>query len=358
MPNIKLCIASRPWNEYEVAFGNDPNQKIYMEDVNAEDIRSYVKAKLEDHHDFLRLVTRGVDMASLSSDIVQNAKGVFLWVFLVVRPLISGLKNCDRLMDLKRRLSEIPPDLDGFFRHIFNSLEPFYKRQAARSFQVALAAGRPLSLLNHWFIDLEEDDPEFLVKHKKASTSEKVSGVAVFNWEQRILYQRQMRRCLNARSRGLLEVTTRSVPSARIYGELFRDEYEVDFLHRTVRDFLSTEEMQTQLWNWLHAHRPDFNANLLLCKTVAAEISCSAWSNARHDDPTFPEFETIFFKSARDYHEQLKHNDASPNSLYGMLEDLDFIACSRPPATLRTPDTRQSYHLMGFSSLYGEDSPQ
>jgi NACHT domain len=339
VPNIKLCIASRPWNEYEVAFGKDSTQKLYMEEVNEDDIRTYVKMKLEDHQDFQHLATGDVDVSSLSSEIVQNARGVFLWVFLVVRSLISGLKNCDRLMDLKRRLREIPPDLDGFFRHIFNSLEPVYKRQAARSFQVALAAGRPLSLLNHWFIDLEEEDPEFLLKVKKAAGGEKISGQGIFNWKQRILYHQQMRRRLNARSKGLLEVAVRAVPSARIYGELFRDEYDVDFLHRTVRDFLNTEEMQTQLSNWLRAHRPDFNSNLLLCKTVLAELSCNPWSNVGHDDPTYPELETILFKSARAYHEQLKNSGTAVNSLCDVLEDLDFIACLRFPATIWTPDT-------------------
>lgn len=71
-----------------------------------------------------------------------------------------------------------------------------------------------------------------------------------------------MDRRLTGRCKCLLEVTEDSSQDVA-----FR--YRVDFLHRTVRDFMKTEDMQRMLLTWTSA---SFNADLAICKTTVAEI--------------------------------------------------------------------------------------
>ena len=123
--NVKLCVASRPLNEFESAFGLDQRHKIYMQHLTSADISTFVKDKLEQSPDFKRLKVEGTGVNHLISEITDKAQGVFLWVRLVVQSLLRGLQNADRIMDLRRRLAEYPRDLDNFFRYILDSLTPF-----------------------------------------------------------------------------------------------------------------------------------------------------------------------------------------------------------------------------------------
>lgn len=53
--------------------------------------------------------------ARLASEVVDRASGVFLWVKLAVHSLLEGLGNYDRSIDLERRLSQLPEDLDDLY---------------------------------------------------------------------------------------------------------------------------------------------------------------------------------------------------------------------------------------------------
>jgi hypothetical protein len=83
-PNVKLCIASRPWNVFEAAFGDDPIRKLYLQDLNRPDIALYVKNKLEDRPDFQKLRWQNPEADELIKELMDKSQGVFLWVFLVV----------------------------------------------------------------------------------------------------------------------------------------------------------------------------------------------------------------------------------------------------------------------------------
>lgn len=44
--NIKICVSSRPWNDFDDAFGQDPSRKLIMQDLNYPDIKRFVNDKL------------------------------------------------------------------------------------------------------------------------------------------------------------------------------------------------------------------------------------------------------------------------------------------------------------------------
>ena len=250
--NIKMCVSSRPWNVFEQSLGQNHNHKLYLQDHNVKDIRQYVEDKLTTRRDY-KVQTSDSHIIEITHDIVQRSQGVFLWVFLVVRSLLEGLRNHDRPSQLQTRLQEFPNDLKDFFNHIFESLDPIYKTISAHMFQVALASPTGLNILSYWFLDEEED-------HPGVALSMPVKALKSDQFDFRV---EEVRVRINGRLKGLLEdhgISPQSViPQCG----------NVDFLHRTVRDWLDTSEMQGILTTW---QRKDFDVDLAVCKMSLAEL--------------------------------------------------------------------------------------
>ncbi|KAF2807226.1 uncharacterized protein BDZ99DRAFT_337271, partial [Mytilinidion resinicola] len=255
--NVKICASSRPWNVFEEAFGADPIRKVYLQDVNRDDIRTYVHTNLVQRPEFQKLIERDPRGEEIAREVVDKAQGVFLWVFLVVRSLVEGLQNSDRIIDLQRRLRQFPSDLEAFFMHIFTSLDSIYQAQTARAFQVAIATTEPLAPKIYWFLDMEEEDPDFALKMEQIPESS-----AELHFRTTEIQKR-----LNGRCKGLLEITADEELELPF---LKRDDVKrVDFLHRTVKDFLMSKDMQTLLSSWAGT---TFDANIAICKTLLAQI--------------------------------------------------------------------------------------
>ncbi|KAJ5995764.1 hypothetical protein N7481_002741 [Penicillium waksmanii] len=253
-----LCVASRPWNVFEKALGTDPSRKIYLEHLNKPDIELYVKNTLQDRADFQALAMSDPDATELALDIVQRSNGVFLWVYLVVLLVKQGLVNEDRLVDLKRRVSAYPADLNNFFKHIMDSLDPLYQAQIATGFSVALAAREPLSIVSFWYLDELELDSNVAIAKKIDEPAVKSNRLDSF-WRDEV---RKMEARLNGRFKGLLEIV--KMPKWEVPSDIM-----VEFLHRTVRDFLTTEECQRALKDWTPT---GFDVHSALCNIQLAEI--------------------------------------------------------------------------------------
>jgi hypothetical protein len=80
MANVKMCIASKPWNVFESAFGTSLTDKLYLQDLNSDGIRKYVQDNLESLDEFQLLCSEGVQASDITQEIVYEAHGVFLWV--------------------------------------------------------------------------------------------------------------------------------------------------------------------------------------------------------------------------------------------------------------------------------------
>lgn len=258
--NVKMCVASRPWNIFRDAYGQNPNCRLYLEDLNKQDIGRYVLDCLGARADFQELRQGNAQAAEILEEIVQKSQGVFLWVYLVVRSLIEGLRNEDRLSQLHDRLRSFPSDLEDFFRYIFQSLDTFYRKQLAYMFQITLVRLEPLSPLTYWYLDEQEENPVMALEMPiQAMTSQQI-------------YSQMMKisRCINGRCKGLLEVTP--TISKGSYNS------RVDFLHRTVKDFFMTADMQAIL---KENQGKAFDADLAICKALLAELKSTATMDTR-----------------------------------------------------------------------------
>ena len=250
-PHIKLCVSSRPWNVFEDFFGREVSSKLYMNRLTQKDIRSYVKDLLQGHPRWKELKVENWNAKWLVDQITERAAGVFLWVFLVTRLLRNGLTEYDSFSDMQRRLENIPTDLGMFFKEILESVEPFYHEKMASTLQIALAARQPAPTAIYNFHDEEYEDENYALNLplQPMSPGQVASTRA------------QVTRRLSGRCRGLLEVSNG----------------HVEFLHRSVMDFLRTPEMSSYLNRKAPARS---NANLSLFRAFTAYMKSTK----------FPEF--------------------------------------------------------------------
>jgi hypothetical protein len=246
--NIKVCLSSRTWLVFKDAF--ESNAMLLLEDLTRDDIRRYVEDKLQMNSRFQELCQNDNRCSQFVSEIVGKAKGVFLWVYLVVASLLEGLSNEDDIADLLRRLSDIPADLNPYFRQILSTIDPFYREQSTHMLHVALRSHSTLSLLTLSFTN--EENPDF-------GLALPVSRLPEEDIDRK---NQSMMRRLNSRCKGLLEAQKTGAEKSFYL-------YTVTFLHRTVKEFLLTTEMQ----NLLDTHCVNsFDVDNFLCQSLLAQI--------------------------------------------------------------------------------------
>ncbi|KAL2838588.1 hypothetical protein BJX68DRAFT_272530 [Aspergillus pseudodeflectus] len=172
--NVKLCLASRPWPVFETAFSTGAH--LMLQDLTFPDIVRFTWKNLSSHRGFRSLVAAEENFASsLVLEIAQKSSGVFLWVDLVVKSLLQGFTNADRISDLHRRLEDIPGDLEALYLKMFDSIEPFYYQHSSQYFQIALAATGQLSALTFYFADEEDPTIAFTAPIKPLTDAERLS---------------------------------------------------------------------------------------------------------------------------------------------------------------------------------------
>jgi hypothetical protein len=232
-PNVKLCIASRPWLPFEDVFKQKPS--LLLERLTREDISIYVTEHFHANEHYNRLQDCEPMAASiLIPQVVDKACGVFLWVYLVVESLLEGLSNADRVSNLQARLDALPPDLETLFDVILRRMHPDYFRQACETFRLVRAyreapqhvvlqtdARGNSTLLGLYFADDADTKSSLSAVCKRLSTEDACTRAE------------QMRRRISARSKGLLEVQGK-------YWEPVYD-HTVSFLHRSARDYVESE---------------------------------------------------------------------------------------------------------------------
>ena len=283
--HIKLCLSSRPWLRFEDTFG--PSSDLTLQDLTYRDVKHYIGTKLCESPRYLELEQKEpIFAADLVEEIAKKASGVWLWVHLVVQSLLEGLTNSDKLSDLQKRLRSVPADLEDLYGRMLDSIDDFYLENASQLFQIAIAAQSPPSILGLSFADEEDSLLALRAQIKPLTDDGTLSRCQV------------MKRRLNSRCRGLLEVPSPSCDLARPpldsaklekrleshkeQGSFDQSPHEapksggrtlpgqkVEFLHRTVRDFITKRNVWTRL---TAATKKDFDPNLALCRSYLLQL--------------------------------------------------------------------------------------
>jgi len=311
---VKICVASRPWNVFEDAFGE--RSFLMLQDLTHGDIQAYVDSRFEGNPGFAELEIREPKYArELKNHISKKASGVFLWVYLVVKSLLAGLVNGDRVADLEKRLDLLPPDLEDLYHKMLNSLDPFYYSHASQFFQIIRAAYESPALLTLSFAD---EEPNFVFDCK----------VRPLTREERIARADIMRRRLNSRCKGLLEVASSTAiqhrgietdfPSVSVQFKEAREATlaasTVQYLHRTVKDFLELPSV----WEALIGHGPtNFDPKLALLRGMVSQF--------KHIDPNNLDKDT-FWAAIRTCIEYVSVDEHTEQIVIDILDELNQSA--------------------------------
>jgi hypothetical protein len=133
--SIKIVVSSRPMPVCVQNFCGSP--KLQLHDLTKDDIRAYVDDTIGSHPHIQDLMTMDAQtVQKILRELVDKASGVFLWVVLACRSLLEGFAAFDYPEELRRRVYELPPELEDLFQHMLGKIEPRYQVQAARLLKI------------------------------------------------------------------------------------------------------------------------------------------------------------------------------------------------------------------------------
>ncbi|KAF4913555.1 hypothetical protein CGCVW01_v010858 [Colletotrichum viniferum] len=239
-----ICVSSRPWIEFSDAFENT-EWKLHLHDLSQADIHTFIRDELQGNGRFRRLrsLNEG-DAESLALEIVARAQGVFLWVFLVVRSLLEGLRNEDDIHDLRMRLRALPTGLKDMFKRMLDTIDEFYRKRTSRLFLTMTHAETSFPVLAFYFMEFDDKtlpkEPLPFLRHWP--------NVDMGNEWARALDRKK--RQLVGQCKDLIFISP--VPDAP---DLFNE--RVGFLHRTVVDYIKSKDVRTRLQHTAEDFNPD-----------------------------------------------------------------------------------------------------
>jgi hypothetical protein len=247
--NIKIIVSSRPIPICMQAFSR--KKKLQLQDITRGDIAAYVDDTIRSHEYIERIIAMDEPCVSgILYDLVDKASGVFLWVVLACRSLLEGFAAYDFPEELRRRVDELPPELELLFQHMLYKMEKRYQQLAAKLLRVCYQARLNEDARRQaWALD--STAPKWT---KISADDETVLGLSTLGLalldeygfdlarppDGRALTRHEINaKCnifdarLRSRCCGLLE--TRSLEKLA--------ESTVEFMHRSVFEFLSSEDV-------------------------------------------------------------------------------------------------------------------
>lgn len=301
---VKICVASRPWLQFGNVFGQCKQRMLTLESLTRRDMEIYVRDLLQKDSKFAALLSRQPNAIGLVRDIQDKARGVFLWVVLVVKSLRSGLTLNDSLDDLRRRLDLLPADLKDFFRRMLDTIDENYKLYACRILYLARCAA-PLPLRTLYWVQIESSEQDYAmnnpIRPDAGTDNQRETG----------------RNVLNKWTKDLLEVY-RSGDDSRSSKNIAN--FHIGFIHRTVGDFLSEPDIHKILQS---ESGEGFDPNLSMCRVLLAEAKSVKLESPQS---ALDEFHEI---ARRSIHHAKQYETQHQRGLSSLLRPLDSVISSR-----------------------------
>ena len=263
---IKLCLASRRWTPFREAFAEgNCDGSILLEKHTKRDIERFVKGILEKDKRFTLAEQKDKRYQLFVHEVIERALGVFLWVYLVVNDLLKGLGERNKLEDLQAKLNAMPGDLESYFKRIFDGVPKAHRTESAKVFLLTIHAVQPLSVACYRYLEEEHREPGYALE----------AAIEPMSSQQFASVRDDVRDRINFMCKDLLEVneimTDRSI------------DYQVDFLHRTVRDFLMEKDMHQELVRRAtDDNTTEWNAHQALCYVELARAKSLALESGIH----------------------------------------------------------------------------
>jgi hypothetical protein len=225
---VKMCLSSRPLNEFKDLFQKCP--RFQIDEWTREDISTYVQERLNKNRRYRQLIESPIantEALSLIQNIVTSAEGVFLWVRLVVDDILEGLTDGLFMSELLQRLSRLPRDLSEFFFHSLHKIKDRYRVNSFIMFESVIRSNRPLLL--HELIMIKE-----VARGHHANSSRAIGkDLNDVEFNNSAYNVEGMKRQLRSHGGLFLEVRKKTHLN-------FETDHTVQFLHRTVKEFFLT----------------------------------------------------------------------------------------------------------------------
>lgn len=255
--------------------------------MTSQDIKRFVSESLHENEQF-QLLTAEEPQNSLAliAETVGKADGVFLWVKLVVRSLLTGILNRDSIQELFLRLRSTPPEIEPLYEHLIRRIEPMYLQWTSKAFRIVqsmyqikdVIVNETLTLRGFYFAIC--DDPDF----------ENIHTVSLA-WIHRKCEDTEVH--IVTRCGGLLE-----------HGRAEdREESEVRWFHQTARHFIENSIYGQGI---LQSSETGWTPELAMFKSTALEVVFQKRFHPESEDTVLP---SLFQACLR--YAQRSHNNSS-----------------------------------------------
>ncbi|RBR15606.1 uncharacterized protein FIESC28_07247 [Fusarium coffeatum] len=231
--HVKLCVSSRPRIILDDSF-KDERQCITISDFTTGDMKHYVRMRFKSKEfDKLRAQPGGrEECESIMSKIAENSKGVWLWVYLVTHDLMRAVATYEKPYKLHEILDQFPKELEEYFKYIIDQVEQHYREEMAQIFLITIDEVQPLPVFLFCLLHKEKENENYAID----------GPIKALDFEAVDADRQSMRALVHNRCKDLLVVEDGKHPVVL--------SHPVDFLHRTVRDFLRDcyyDQLKSQL---------------------------------------------------------------------------------------------------------------
>lgn len=250
--SFKICVSSRIENPFMDMFSEDT--RLYLHELTRADMEQYVQGNLQH-------VGTENERQLLASSITAKAKGVFLWVVLVVQNIRKQSDDGARFSRLLAEVQSLPTELNELFQRVLDGLGTRDRQMASHTVSLLLF----LYMIPHaesvelW---LDLSDFYFLEDYESNQRFAESAGFPEQGCDAVKESQIRARRQLRGVCRGLVEANIDTC---------------LEFTHRSVRDFFQQEKVRVKM------HDTSFNDLEALSQLKLASIKQYWWEAERQN---------------------------------------------------------------------------
>jgi hypothetical protein len=227
---IKICVSSRPGRQYE-DFLHQDHRTFDISHYTRDDMRRHVDESLRTSSNWNDLVVSNpTSCQEIIEEISARANGVWLWVSLVTGDIVKEADKNEKIETLRDILAQTPEDLEEYFQIMIEKIPKRHRQDMARIFLLAVEEVQPLPLYAFALLEKEKED----IDHALNSRIEPINETDI------LLEYPALKRRIRNRCSDLLIVDDEPHPVFLMHS--------VDFLHRTVRDFLRDYDKQLKVY--------------------------------------------------------------------------------------------------------------
>ncbi|KAK3312160.1 hypothetical protein B0H66DRAFT_570162 [Apodospora peruviana] len=228
---VKVCVASRPWVEFDDAYCDAP--KLQMELYTRPDMTTYVAERFRKCRAFEDLKRAyPAETARLLSDIAVKANGVFIWLRVVVDSLVESATEGAGIRGLEDIVQSLPSDMGSLYDAIWARIPEHSQKRGALLLwlmEVCSMIDTRLYSVPGWLAD------EYAFRSYDV-TKERLDPVGNSRPFEHIRVS--LRRKLASRTRGLLELVRLEEQDGSSF------EWVVTYTHRTASEWATLRHQE------------------------------------------------------------------------------------------------------------------